>query len=241
MKLKDACSWEKSYNKSRQQIKKQRHYFTDKGPSSWSYGFSSGHVWMWELDPKKAWAPKNWCFWTVVLEKTLESPLDCKIKPVNPKGNQSWIFIIRTDAEVETPTLWSPHANSWLIWKDPDAGKDWRQEKKGITGDEMVGWHHQLNGHESEQALGGSEGQGSLVCCRPWGHKESDLTKWLNKNNNNNPSHLSTFLSVPPKRIKTLVAVIMKGKYNACQSIRCIGNIHFHDDLWWTSLIIGSS
>ena len=124
--------WKKSYDKPRQHIKKQRHYFADKGPSSQSYRFSSSHVWMWELDHNKSWAPKNWCFWIVVLEKTLESPLVCKeIKPVHPKGNQSWIFIGRTDVEAETPLLWPPDAKSWLIGKDPDAGKDWRQEEKG--------------------------------------------------------------------------------------------------------------
>ena len=124
-------------------------YFANKVSSSQGYGFSSGHVWMWELDYKESWAPKNWCFWTVVLEKTLMSPLDYKeIPPVHPKGDQSWMFIGRTDAEAETPILWPPHANNWLIRKDPDAGKDWRQEEKGMTEDEMVGWHHQLNGHE---------------------------------------------------------------------------------------------
>ena len=136
---------------------------------------------MWELDYKESWAPKNICFWTVVLEKTLESPLDCKeIQPVNPKGNQSLIFIGRTDAEAETPILWPPDAKSRLIEKDPDAGKDWRQEAKGMTEDEMVGWHHQLDRHESEQALGVGDGQGSLVCCSPWDHKESDTTERLN-------------------------------------------------------------
>ena len=121
------------------------------GPSSQSYGFSSSHVWMWELDYKESWAPKNWCFWTVVLEKTLESPLDCKeIQPVHSKGDQSWIFIGRTNAEAETPKLWPPDVKNWLIWKDPDAGKDWRQEEKGMTEDEIVGWHHWLNGHEFE-------------------------------------------------------------------------------------------
>ena len=109
------------------------------------------YVWMWELDYKERWALKNWCFWTVVLEKTLESPLDCKeIRPVHPKGNQSWMFIERTDSEAETPILWPPDVKSWLIWKDPDAGKDWGQEEKGMTEDEMVGWHHRLNGHEFE-------------------------------------------------------------------------------------------
>ena len=118
---------------------------------------------MWELDYKETWVPKNWCFWTVVLEKTLETPLDCKeIKPVNSKGNQFWIFIGRTDAEDETPILWPPDVNNWLIWKDLDAGKDWRQEEKGTTEDEMVGWHHWLDGHEYEQALEVGDGQGGL-------------------------------------------------------------------------------
>ena len=167
------ASWKESYDKPTRCVNKQRWHFADKGPSSQSYGFSSSHVLMWELDHKEGWAPKNWCFWTVVLRKTLESPLDCKeIQPIHPKGNQSWIFIGRTDAEAETPILWPPDANNWLIWQDPDAGKDWRQEK-GTTEDEMVGWHHWLNGHEFEQALGVGEGQGSLACVRPWGHKES--------------------------------------------------------------------
>jgi len=131
---------------------------------------------MWELDHKKDWALKNWCFWIVVLEKTLESPLDSKnIKPVNPKGNQPWIFIGRTDAEAEALTLLPPDAKSWLTGKDPDAGKDWRREK-GTTKNEMVGWHHRLNGHEFVQTPGDSEGQGSLACCSPWSLKESDTT-----------------------------------------------------------------
>ena len=134
-----------------QDIKKQRHYFANKRLSSQSYGFFSSHIWMCELFYKESWAPKNWWFWTVVLDKTLESPLDCKeIQPVHPKGNQSWIFIGRTDAEAETPILWQPDAKNWLIRKDPDAGKNWRREEKGTTEDEMVGWHHWLNGHEFE-------------------------------------------------------------------------------------------
>ena len=146
-----------------------------------AYGFPSSHVWMSELDYKESWAPKNWCFWTVVLEKTLESPLDCKkIQPIHPKGNQSWIFIGRTDAEAEIPILWPPDTKNWLIWKDPDSGKDWRQEEKGMTEDEVVGWHHWLNGHEFEQALGVGDGWGSLVCCIPWDHKESDMIEQLN-------------------------------------------------------------
>ena len=139
--LKTLALCKKSYDQLRQHIKKQRHYFVNKGPSSQSYGFSNSHVWMWELDYKESWAPNNWCFWTVVLEKTLESPLDCKeIQPVNPKGNQSEIFIGRPDAEAEAPILWPPDAKSWLIRKDPDAGDDWRQDEKGTTEDEMVGW-----------------------------------------------------------------------------------------------------
>ena len=142
--------WKKSYDQPRQLIKKQRHYFAIKGPPSQSYGFSSGHVWMWELDYKESWAPKNWCFWTVVLAKTLESPLDCKeIRPVNLRGYQSWVFIGKTDAKAETPILWPSDVKNWLIWKDPDAGKDWRQKKRMIE-DEMVGWSHWLNGHEFE-------------------------------------------------------------------------------------------
>ena len=156
-KLKDTCSLEEKYDKPRQCIKKQRHHFADKGPYSQSYGFSSSHIQMWELDHKEGWAPKNWCFQTVVLEKTLKSPLDSKkIKTVNPKGNQPWIFIGKTDAEAEAPILWPLDAKSQLIGKDPDAGKDWGQEEKGVTEDEMVGWHHQLNGHEFEQILGDS-------------------------------------------------------------------------------------
>ena len=149
--------------------------------ASQGYGFSSSYVWMWELDYKESWAPKNWCFWTAVLEKTLESPLDCKeIQPVHPKGNQSWIFIRRTDAEAETPILWPPDAKSWLIGKDPDARKDWRQREKGTTEDEMVGWHHWLNGHNFGWTPGVGDGQGGLACCSPWGCKELDTTEWLN-------------------------------------------------------------
>ena len=148
----------KSYDQLRQHIKRQRHHFADKSPSNQSYGFSSSHVWIWEMDHEESWAQKRIltftsqrCFWTVVLEKILESPLDCKeIQSVHPKGNQSWIFIGRTDAEAEAPILWPPDVKNWLIGKDPDAGKDWRQEEKGTTEDETVGWHHQLDGHEFE-------------------------------------------------------------------------------------------
>ena len=159
----------------------QRHFFANKGPSSQSCVFSSHRVWMWELDYKESWVPKNWCFWTVVLEKTLKSPLDCKeIKPVHPKGSQSWIFIGRTDAEAEALILWPPDAKNWLIWKDPDAGKDWGQEEKVATDDEMIGWHHQLNGHEFEQTPGDNKGQRSLAGYSPRGRKELKRTKWLN-------------------------------------------------------------
>ena len=173
--------WKKTYDQPRQHIKKHRHYFANKGPSSKTYGFSSSHIWMWKLDYKESWVPKNWCLWTVVLEKTLESPLDWKeIQPDHPKGDQSWVLIGRTDVEAETPTLWLPDEKSWLIWKDPDAGKDWRQEEKGMTEDEIVGWHHWLNGDEFEQTPGVGDGQGGLACCGQWGCKESDMTEWLN-------------------------------------------------------------
>ena len=147
MKLEDAYSLE-SYDQPRQHSKQQRHYSVNKGPSSQGYGFSSSHVWMWELDYKESWVPENWCFWTVVLEKTLESPLDCKeMQPFHPKGDQSWVFIGRIDVEAEIPILWPPNTKSWLIWKDLDTGKDWGQEEKGMTEDEMVGWHYWLNEH----------------------------------------------------------------------------------------------
>ena len=162
------------YDQPRQHIKKQRHYFANKGTSSQGYGFSSGHVWIWELD----WALKNWCFWIVVLEKTLESPLDCKeIQPVHPNGDQSWVFFGRTDVEAETAILWPPDVKSWLIWKDLDGRKDWRQEEKGMTEDEMVGWHCQLNGHEFGWTPGVGDGQGGLACCGSWGPKELDMTE----------------------------------------------------------------
>ena len=149
-----------------------RHYFANKSPSSQGYGFSSGHVWVWELDYKESWALKNWSLWTVVLEKTLESPLDTtEIQHFHSKWDQSWVFIGRTDVEAETPIIWPPDAKSWLIWKDPDDGKDWRWEEKRMTEDEMVGWHHRLNRHELEQAPGVGDGQASLACCSPWGCK----------------------------------------------------------------------
>ena len=191
--------WNKSYDQPGQHIKKQRHYFANKGPSSQGYGFSSGHVWMWESEYKEIWAPKNWCFWTVVLEKTLESPSDCKeSQTVHAKGDQSWVFIGRTDVEAETPILLPPDVKSWLIWKDPDAGKDWGQEEKGTTEDEMVGWHHWLNGHEFGWAQGADDGQGGLACCGSWGCKETDTTERLNWTELN--SYFSPLLSRAVRR-----------------------------------------
>ena len=181
MKLKMLAPWKKTYDNHRQHIEKQRHYFANKGPSCQGYTFPSGHVWIWELDHDESWAPKNWCFWTVVLEKILESLLDCKkIKPVNPMGNQSWIIIGRTDAEAETPIVWLPDTKRWLTGKDSDTAKDWRQEEKKMAEDEKVGWHHGLNGREFEQAPGVGDGQGSLACCSSWGRQESNMTEWLN-------------------------------------------------------------
>ena len=180
--------WKESYDQPRQHIKKQRHYFAIKVHLVKAMVFVclfvcffSSHVWIWKLDYKERWALKYWRFWTVELEKTLESPLDSKeIQPIHPIGNQSWVFIGRNDAEAETPIVWSPYVKSWLIGKDPDAGKDWRQEEKGMTEDEMVGWHHWFNGHEFEWTLGVGDGQGGLMCCSPWGCKESDTTERLN-------------------------------------------------------------
>ena len=162
-------------------ILKNRHYFANKGLSSHGYGCSSGHVWMWELDCEESWVLKNWWFWTVVLEKTLESPLDCKeIQPVHPKVNQSWIFTGRTDAEAETLILWPPDTNNWLTGKDPDAGKDWRWEEKGTTQNEMAGWHHQLDGCEFGWIPGVGDGQGGLACCNscPYGWRSLLGVPW---------------------------------------------------------------
>ena len=156
-------------------------YTLSKGLDSQSCVFSSSHVWMWVLDHKECWALENRFFWTVLLVKTLESPLDSEeIKPVSPERKQPWIFIGRTDTKAKAPILWSPDAKNWLVGKDPDAGKDWGQEEKGTTEDEMVGWHQRLNGHEFEQTPGDSEGQGSLACCSPWVHRVGHnwATEW---------------------------------------------------------------
>ena len=162
-------------------IFKSRDTACQKGPSSQGYGFSSGYLWMWELDCEESWVPKNWCFWTVVLEKTLENPLNCKeIQQVHSKGDQSWMFFGRKDAKAETPVLWPPHAKSWLIGKDSDVGRDWGQEEKGTTEDEMAGWHHWLDGREFKWTPGADDEQGGLVCCNSWGRKKSDRTEWLN-------------------------------------------------------------
>ena len=175
------CLLLESCDQPRQHIKKLRHYCANKGSSSQGYGFSSGLLRMWELDYKESWAPKNWCFWTVVLGKTLESPLDSKeIQPVHPKRNQSWIFMRRTNAEAETLVLLPPHAKRWLIGKDSDAGRNWGQEEKGTTEDEMAGWHHWLDGRESEWTLGDGDGQRGLACCDSRCRIESNTTEWLN-------------------------------------------------------------
>ena len=180
---------------------KWRHYFAKKGLSSQGYGFSSSHVWRWKLDHKKDWELKYWCFRTVVLEKSLESLLDCKeIKQVNPKGNQPWGIFGRTDAEAEALILWPPHAKSQLTGKDPDAGKDWRQEK-GMTENRMVERHHWLKGRESGQAPGDSKGQGSLACCSPWDSKELDVTEQLNDNEDKVEMEMATHSSISSWKI----------------------------------------
>ena len=182
-------------------------WWCHKGPSSQSYDFSSSHVRMSELDHKGlmvfGWGLKNWCFPTVVLEKTLENPLNCKeIKPVDSKGNQPWIFIGRTDVVGEAPIFWPPNEKSQLTGKDPDAGKDWRQEEKGMTEDEMVGWHHQLNGHKFECTPRDGEGQGSLVCCSPWSCSQIE---WLN----NNKIHEVYFWLIGPQAWQNWQKILM--------------------------------
>ena len=175
-KKKILAPWKKSYDKHSQHFKRQSHHFSDKSPSTQSYDFFSSHVWMW-VGPQRRLSAKELMLWTVVLEKTLETPLNNKeIKAVSPKGNQPWIFIGRTDAETEAPVLWPPDAKNWLFGKDPDDENNWQQEEKGMTEDKMVRCHPQLNGHKFEQTLGDSEGQGSLAHCCKWGQKESDMT-----------------------------------------------------------------
>ena len=184
MKLKDSYSLNGKLWPTLIAYSKAENYVANKGLSSQGYGFYSSQVWMWELDCEGSWSPKNWCFRTVVLEKTLESPLDCKeITPIHPKGDQSWVFIGRTDAKAETPILWPPHAKSWLIGKDPDAGRNWGQEEMGMTEDEMVGWHHRLDAHEFGWTPVVCDGQGGLACCDWWGHKSRTwLSDWTELN-----------------------------------------------------------
>jgi len=172
--------------------------------------------------------PKNWCFWTVVLEKTLESPLDFKeIQPVHPKGNQSWIFTGRTDAEAETPILWPPDGKNWLIWKDPDAGKDWRSEVKGRTEDEMVGQHHRLNGHEFEKTPGVGDVQEGLACCSPWGHKESDKTEWLNWTDGDCSHEVKRCLLLWRKAITNLDGILKSGDITLLTKVWIVKTVVF--------------
>ena len=181
MKLKDACSFRESYDQPRQHIEKQRRYFANKSLSSQGYVFASCHVWMWDLDCEEIWALKNWCFWTVVSQGTLESPLDCKeIQPIHSEGDQPWDFFVGNDVEAEIPVLWPPHVKTWLIGKDSDAGRDWGQKENGATEDEMAGWNYWLDERESEWTPGIGDGQGGLACCDSWGQKESDTTERLN-------------------------------------------------------------
>ena len=175
---------------------------------------------MWELDNKKALVPNNWCLQTVALEKIFESPLDSKeIKPVNPKGNQSWIFIGKTDAEAETPILWPPDVKSWLTGKDPDAGKDWRQEEKGTKEDEIDGWHQWLNEHEFEPALGDGEGQGGLAGCSLWGHKELDTAERLNNKNN------KSLTKCPFSRLGIWIFTLLFHVHNNSMELPCYSHL----------------
>ena len=208
--------WKKSYDQLRQHIKKQRDHFANKGVDSQSYGFSCSHEQMWELNHKESWMPKNWCFQTVVLEKTLESPLDCKeIQPVNPKGNQPWIFIERTDAEAEVLILWPPVVKSQLIGKDPDTEKDRRQEEKGTTKDEEVWWHYWFNRNEFDQTPRDCEGQGSLACYSSWGCKKSDMIEcW--------------WLIQPPAPLPSLKVRGMGLKFQFCNHMVGSPHIQFH-------------
>ena len=200
--------WKKIYDKPREHIKKHKHHFADE---SHSYDFSCSHVWMWELDHKEGWAPKNWCFHTMLPEKTLQSSLDCKeIETVNPKANQSWIFIGRTDAEADAPILWPPDVKSWLTGKDSDAGKDWGHEERRATENAMVGWHHWLNGHGFEQTPGDSEGQGTW-CAAVHGVAKSgtQLGDWKTMNSN----HTSTRLQCLWKYLTCFEALSWKSTF----------------------------
>ena len=183
---------------------------------------------MWQLDCEESWAPKNWCFWTVVLEKTLESPLDCKeIQPVHSKGDQSWVFFGRTDAKAETPVLWPPHAKSSLIGKDSDSGRDWGQEEKGTTEDEMAGWHHRLDGPEFEWTPGVGDGQGGLACCNSWGHKESDRTEWLNwtESQDLNPSLFLNFCSSLHRGLSAVFYNRIDEMFFMCIQVSMLGSL----------------
>ena len=187
-------SWQEIYDKPRQCVEKQRHYSVDKRPYSQSYGLPSGRVRLWKLNRKEGGVPKNWCLRTLVLEKILESPLDCKeIKPVNLKGNQPWMLVGKTNAEAETPVFLSSDVNSCLIGKVPDAGKDWGQKEKRASEDEMAGWHHRRDGHEFRKISADGEGQRGLACCSPWGNKELNMTGWLN--NDDKEIHASTSIT----------------------------------------------
>ena len=179
---KTIASWQENHDKLSQCVEKQRDSSADKSPCSQDYGFPSGHIQLCELDCKEGRTPKNWCLWTVVMEKTPESPLDSKIKPDNLKGDQPWMFTGRTDAEAKAPVFWSSDVNRWLIGKIPDAGKEWRQKENRASGVEMAGRHHRCNERKLGQTPGDGEGQGGPACCSPWGHKESDPTGWLNNN-----------------------------------------------------------
>ena len=207
---KTIASWQESDDKTRQCVEKQRHYSANTGPYSQGFGVFSGHIWLWELDRKEGRTPKNWCLWTVVLEKTPESPMDSReIKLANLKGDQPWIFTGRTDAEAEAPVFWSPDANSQLIGKVP--GKDWGQKEKRASEDEMAGQHHWCSEHEFGQTPGAGKGEGGLPCCSPWGRKESDTTGELKNNSNNNQcvyyrsSLVSQMVKNPPEMQETWV------------------------------------
>ena len=198
--------------------------------SSQGYGFYSGLVWMWELACEESWVLKNWCFWTVVLEKTLESPLDCKeIQPIHSEGDQPWDFFGRNDAKAETPVLWLPHAKSWLIGKDSGAGRDLEQEEKGTTEDEMAGLHHWLNGRESEWTPGVGDGQGGLACCDSWGRKESDTTqqlKWTELKHCN-------YMPLPPKWSSNVLFFWFFSSWSICLIIR---QMFWHKKHMWEGI-----